>query len=165
MTFESRQTKGLCLLWAFEVINVYFVYLIGSEWKGSSTAVCICKYLRSHCFVLETWVWVCGELTWIISVDVNGKIKVGGFKLSQYKSLLLSSMQVAFQLPRDLSTACWKAIWLLILPQVSILGTPFFQLHLPENSLPISFTSTSVMPKPSSASYMAPEQASLFKKW
>lgn len=85
---------------------MYFVYLIGSEWKRSSTAGVHLQISEITLLCAGSMVWVCGELTWIISLDVNGKVKVGGFKLSQYTSSLLRRRQVAFQLPSDLSTAC-----------------------------------------------------------
>ena len=99
-----------------------------------------------------------------VSLDVNGKIGVSGVTRGQYRSSFSGRRQVASQFPSDLSPACRKAMWLLIQqPLISIPGTPFFQLPLPENSLLIPFTSTSVRPKPCPASYMAPEQDLLFR--
>ena len=140
---------------------MYFVCLIGCEWKRSSD--CRCEFANTWDHTALCWEYECGltrDLT-RIWMGMSGKEVLHH---SRYKPSFSRRRRVAFQFPSDFNPACWKAIWLLIQqPLISIPGT-FFQLPLLEKFLLIPLTSMSMRSKPCPASYMAQEQALLLSQ-
>ena len=113
--------------------------------------VWICKYLGSHCFVLEAWMWVCGGP----NKDMNGKVKVSSVTSKSVQVFILKKTS-CFSVSQWLQSSLSES-YLVLHTAASDFYPRNFQLLLLENFLLISFTSLSVRSKPCPASYMAQE--------